>query len=71
MGLITHPHTSHNQSNWGITALLVTISFSFSSLITIFVPMQLECERAKKGNEYFYEWIAVLMVLVDFIIRGP
>ena len=19
MGLITHPHTSHNQSNWGIT----------------------------------------------------
>ena len=33
--------------------------------------MQLECERAKKGNEYFYEWIAVLMVLVDFIIRGP
>ena len=21
MGLITHPHTSHNQSNWGITIL--------------------------------------------------
>ena len=22
MGLITHPHTSHNQSNWGITIIL-------------------------------------------------
>ena len=22
MGLITHPHTSHNQSNWGITRSL-------------------------------------------------
>jgi len=21
VGLITHPHTSHNQSNWGITVL--------------------------------------------------
>ena len=26
MGLITHPHTSHNQSNWGITYLK---SFNF------------------------------------------
>ena len=22
MGLITHPHTLHNQSNWGITEIV-------------------------------------------------
>ena len=24
MGLITHPHTSHNQSNWGITEIIIS-----------------------------------------------
>ena len=29
MGLITHPHTSHNQSNWGIT---VSIDLLYAKL---------------------------------------
>ena len=34
MGLITHPHTSHNQSNWGITRMVLTSCFQEFNILS-------------------------------------
>ena len=54
MGLITHPHTSHNQSNWGITLIV-----NFSSLLT------LDLSRSQFESTLIPSWIFGLRNLVS------